>query len=731
MYLSNLKQLGGTLLAAANAANQRRVLVLSGEVSWARDICAQQLDPLLENAALWVGASTPPGWIKCAPREGRMHLGREYKLICLDTFSGFDPDSFGALAGTLIGGGLLCLLCPPLEEWADYADPERKRLCVYPMGPDAVGRRFISRLGTILSNAPGVCVLHQDGRLTGDLNATKKVFTPAHNAGDFPDNYGCINDEQRSVVLALLRAARGHRYRPVVVTAHRGRGKSAAFGLAAAKLITEHETVIITGPSLKAVESVFDHAAAQLPYSSRQRTRLLFGSGCLQFIAPDALECDVPAARLVLVDEAATLPQALLKRLIKVCPRLAFTSTVHGYEGSGRAFAMRFEQYLDVVTPGWRKLILEHPIRWANNDPLEALSFSALLLDAEPATGEVFSNRPFTIPDVEKLDRDKLVEDESLLREVFGLLVLAHYRTRPLDLRQMIDGPTISVWIMRLNGHVAGVALIAEEGGLPQGLTLEIGQGRRRVKGHLLPQVLANHCGCVDAAALRGWRVVRLAMHPNLRRNGLGSALIEQLATEAGKHGLDWLGASFGVTKDLLAFWLHNKMLPLRVGVTREASSGSHSVLVLRPLSSAAQTIQSILRRHYHALLPQLLGDTLRDIEPLLAIELLRTFVVERVGEFGLVGEKPWFGDIGDFAHGFREYEDTLGGLWWLVVNVIPQSAPVTQADTDEIQFACIALVMKVLQKHSWESVANRLGIPGRRQVVALMRKAVKQFLLD
>jgi len=295
----------------------------------------------------------------------------------------------------------------------------------------------------------------------------------------------------------------------------------------------------------------------------------------------------------------------------------------------------------------------------------------------------------------------------------------------------MLDGPTISIWVMRLNGHVAGVALVAEEGNLPHELALMIRQGRRRVRGHLLPQVLANQCGCANAAILRGWRIVRLAVHPGVRRNGLGSVLIEHLAAEAERRGLDWLGASFGVTKELLAFWLHNRMPPLRVGITREASSGTRSVLVLRPLSEPAQNMQSMLRRHYLALLPQLLGDTLRDIDPLLAVELLRTFAVAPPGGTAWVGENTWLGDSADFAHGFREYEDTLGGLWWLVVHVLPQAIPVIKTGRGEIYTALIALIMKVLQKHSWESVACQLEVPGRRQVVALMRKAVSLLLSE
>ncbi|MCG7973391.1 MAG: DUF1726 domain-containing protein, partial [Candidatus Thiodiazotropha taylori] len=35
-----------------------------------------------------------------------------------NAFSGFDPDAFGAVSGTLTGGGLLLLLTPSLDHWA-------------------------------------------------------------------------------------------------------------------------------------------------------------------------------------------------------------------------------------------------------------------------------------------------------------------------------------------------------------------------------------------------------------------------------------------------------------------------------------------------------------------------------------------------------------------------------------------------------------------------------------
>jgi tRNA(Met) cytidine acetyltransferase len=48
--------------------------------------------------------------------------------LVYDAYGGFDPDSFGAAAGALRGGGLLLLLTPPLDRWPDRPDPQAVRI---------------------------------------------------------------------------------------------------------------------------------------------------------------------------------------------------------------------------------------------------------------------------------------------------------------------------------------------------------------------------------------------------------------------------------------------------------------------------------------------------------------------------------------------------------------------------------------------------------------------------
>src|SRR5690606_2622683 len=121
-----------------------------------------------------------------------------------------------------------------------------------------------------------------------------------------------------------------------------------------------------------------------------------------------------------------------------------------GYEGTGRGFVLRFLAWQKSEPRPSAIHTLSAPVRFDAGDPLERLVFDALALDAEPASlagVDLDAARP------EALDRDALASDEALLREVFGLLVHAHYRTTPSDLERMLDAPNLRVHVMRAGGR--------------------------------------------------------------------------------------------------------------------------------------------------------------------------------------------------------------------------------------------------------------------------------------
>lgn len=60
------------------------------------------------------------------------------------------------------------------------------------------------------------------------------------------------------------------------------------------------------------------------------------------FMAPDALLASGARADWLVVDEAAAIPAPLLLQLVSRFPRILLTTTVQGYEGTGRGFLLSF-----------------------------------------------------------------------------------------------------------------------------------------------------------------------------------------------------------------------------------------------------------------------------------------------------------------------------------------------------------------------------------------------------
>lgn len=699
------------VVANAGCRGHRAMVVISGAREWGREVALATMSRLPLAPRVWMGEAPPKsGYL--VVQSARQLLGQELGAVVLDAWSGFDAEAFGALAGTLQAGGLMMVLAPALSEWRDYPDPEHARLAVTPYTVEQVTGRFLHHLIRCITKTNGVTLLQQNV----ELPPLKSVADETCWQPDFCADG--VTPEQREAVSLIEKVAHGHRRRPLVLTADRGRGKSAALGIAAAGLLqrgTGHITV--TAPRLSAVAQLFAHAERLLPGAQSQRGLLEWQGRRIVFAPPDALTLTPHETELLLVDEAAAIPTPLLERMLARYARIVFASTIHGYEGTGRGFALRFQQVLHQRTPGWQALHLRQPIRWAEGDPLEQFSFRALMLDAEPADAKRLSG--VEAGQIEWLERERLLADETMLAELFGLLVLAHYRTSPNDLRYLLDGPNVRIAVLRHQGHVVATALIAEEGGLPEALSQGIYEGRRRAHGHLLPQSLAVHAGFVTAPQLKAWRVVRIAVHPVLMRRGLGRHLLRQVQLEARSVGMDYLGASFGAEASLVAFWQDIGWGAVRIGLGREASSGSHSLMVLQPISAAGEHLYHALQARLAEQLPLMLAGSLAALEAELAVALIRQL------PFSLALHEQDWRDVHSFAEALRGFDVCLLALWRLAPAALADDAVRVSLDACQQQL----LVRCVLQRHDWAAVAEAHGLNGRAQVVTALRECYRRIL--
>jgi len=693
------------LQAWLHASGQRRLVLVQGAPETAHEWMHQQLARMNTSHSLWVGRPEQAeaiGLPHLQASQYRQWLGRETRLLVWDGWQGNPPDAIAALSGTLQAGGLLFWLMPPLNQWCEYQDPDYARTGL----GQARHHPFAARLATVLAGDSSVIRVCLDGaglENWPEMPAPGTRFSPQTTVG------------QEQLLQQLQRFGHGRRRRPLVITADRGRGKSAAMGIAGARLLLAgREQVIVTAPSRSNLESFFRHAALELAEELADAfpDELVTRAGHrLRFMpVPDMLAAR-PAAEVVLVDEAAGLPAHWLRDILLGWPRVAFATTVHGYEGTGRGFSIRFREVLDRETPHWRQFTLHQPVRWAAADPLERLVFRLFLLAAENnVEPEVDSSA------VDIVHWLPAQASEQALSQAFGLLVDAHYRTTPADLRQWLDDPGAQSWRAVHRGQTLGVLWGVSEGGIDPALAQQVAQGRRRLRGHLLAQSLASHGGFPEAARLRTFRVVRIAVSQQARHQGIGRRLVEAAIQAATEQGLDTAGTSFGGHESLLRFWQACQLRVVRLGLRQEATTGEFPVQMVRGLSAAGVNLETGLRtrfaRHWRVLIPR----HWRRVEPAL-IAAAGADLPPNAGP-----DADDRRDLQGFAHGFRGFELSLPLLQELT------AAPGVMAWLSrQPEFALWCRV--VLQGWLWPELQAACLCTGQRDGEQRLRSLVCQLL--
>jgi tRNA(Met) cytidine acetyltransferase len=517
----------------------------------------------------------------------------------------------------------------------------------------------------------------------------------------------------------VLHVVSGHRRRPLVIASDRGRGKTALLGMAAAELLRQGKSrVLVTAPSVSNIDTLMEHASQLLSDAKRGQHSLIWQQSEIRFVAPDALLADKPAVDLLIVDEAAAIPAQMLEAMLQHYSRVVFASTEHGYEGTGRGFAVRFKKTLDNLTPNWRQIGLTQPVRWAQGDGLEAFSFDALLLDAEPVNADQLPAESVSQAEFAMLSKQQLASDETLLREVFGLMVLAHYRTRPSDLQMLLDRDDISLLVLKAQGHVIACAWLMDEAALDDRLAQQVFNGRRRLKGQLLPQTLLAHSGVMNAGRCHYQRIIRIAVHPALQGQGLGSRLLQDIESySAGR--CDALGTSFALDAALLQFWLNNDYVPVRVGQQADEVSGQRAAILLKALNARAEAVVSQARHGFASAWPYLQLQSHRRLDARLVMQLSRKLPLSLPHN-----EDDDLKALSAFALEMRPFESTEPLLWqWLHQQMAAGALDKLPAGEQAV------LIKKILQGQSFPEVAEALQLEGRKAIIERCRQAVATLI--
>ncbi|KIW21275.1 hypothetical protein PV08_01855 [Exophiala spinifera] len=463
-------------------------------------------------------------------KETEKILGNTYGMCILQDFEAITPNLLARTIETVEGGGLVLLLLKGMKSLKQLYTMSMDVHSRYrtEAHDDVVARfneRFILSLGSCES-----CLVIDDEMNVLPISGGKNVqaLPPPVSAEDsmLPNKRELkeIKDsladskpvgplislaktvDQAKALLTFVDAISEKTLRSTVaLTAARGRGKSAALGVAVAAAIAHgYSNIFITSPSPENLKTLFEFVIKgfdaleymdHVDYTILQSTNPDYNKAIvrinvhrqhrqtIQYIQPQDAHV-LGQAELVVIDEAAAIPLPLVRKLMG--PYLVFmASTINGYEGTGRSLSLKLVQQLreqsrGVVSNGddlevadkstgktakdgskvygggrsLREITLSEPIRYAPGDAVEKWLNRLLCLDATLPKSKMNTQgtpHPSTC-ELVHVNRDTLFSfhpvSEKFLQQMMALYVASHYKNSPNDLQLMSDAPAHQLFVL-------------------------------------------------------------------------------------------------------------------------------------------------------------------------------------------------------------------------------------------------------------------------------------------
>lgn len=561
------------------------------------------LDPEKEDPFSLFVASTSIRY--CYYKETQNILGNTYGMCVLQDFEALTPNLLARTIETVEGGGLVVLLLSTLKSLTQlYSLTMEMHSRLKTESHQDVRGRFNERLVLSLASCPTCLMvddelnvlpsstliqyiepipLQPDGTPVDDpsrssqqeLRELAESLADTQPAGSLVKRCRTL-DQARAVVTFLDAASEKTLRSTVALTASRGRGKSAALGLAiAGALALGYSNIFVTSPSPENLRTLFEFVfkglddldyKEHMDYDIVQSTNPQFGKAVVrvnvfrshrqtvQYIQPHH-HAALAQAELLVIDEAAAIPLPVVKSLLG--PYLVFLcSTVNGYEGTGRSLSLKLIQQLREQGaklssggkgdqgPGrtFKEVTLNEPIRYAPNDPVESWLHELLCLDA----AQHLPRPPLKLPhpdacDLYYVDRDTLFSyhkaSERFLQSMVALYVASHYKNTPNDLMLMSDAPAHHLFVLlapvdetqNIMPDILCVVQVALEGAISKRSAVSSLARGELPQGDLIPWTVSQQYQDPEFPSLSGARIVRIAVHPELGRAGYGTRAVELL----------------------------------------------------------------------------------------------------------------------------------------------------------------------------------------------------------
>ncbi|XP_005046440.1 PREDICTED: RNA cytidine acetyltransferase [Ficedula albicollis] len=544
----------------------------------------------------------------CYYNETHKILGNTFGMCVLQDFEALTPNLLARTVETVEGGGIVVILLRTMNSLKQLYTMTMDVHSRYrtEAHQDVVGRfneRFILSLAScktclviddqlnilpISSHSANITPVPPQSQEESlrpqdlELRELKESLQDTQPVGVLVD--GCKTLDQAKAVLKFIEAISEKTLRSTVaLTAARGRGKSAALGLAIAGAVAfGYSNIFVTSPSPDNLHTLFEFIfkgfdalqyQEHLDYEIVQSLNPEFNKAVvrvnvfkehrqtIQYIHP-ADSVKLGQAELVVIDEAAAIPLPLVKNLLG--PYLVFmASTINGYEGTGRSLSLKLIQQLrqqsaqsQVTLTAENKstatakltsactlheVSLHESIRYAPGDPVEKWLNDLLCLDCLNIT-RIISGCP--LPDTCDLyyvNRDTLFcyhrASEVFLQRLMALYVASHYKNSPNDLQMLSDAPAHHLFCLlppvpptqNSLPEVLAVVQVCMEGEISrQSIMNSLSRGKK-ASGDLIPWTISEQFQDPDFGGLSGGRVVRIAVHPDYQGMGYGSRALTLL----------------------------------------------------------------------------------------------------------------------------------------------------------------------------------------------------------
>ncbi|XP_055833006.1 RNA cytidine acetyltransferase 1-like [Solanum dulcamara] len=535
----------------------------------------------------------------CLYRDSERILGNTFGMCILQDFEALTPNLLARTIETVEGGGLIVLLLRHLSSLTSLFTMtmdvhSRFRTESHSQATGRFNERFILSLAScetcivmddelnilpISSHTRRITAVPVQEDSEGLSEAERELRNLKEQLNeDFPVGpliRKCCTLDQGKAVITFLDAILDKTLRSTVaLLAARGRGKSAALGLAIAGAVAAgYSNIFVTAPSPENLKTLFDFVCkgfnmleykehldydivkSNNPHFKKATVRINIYKQhrqTIQYILPHEHE-KLSQVELLVVDEAAAIPLPVVKSLLG--PYLVFlASTVNGYEGTGRSLSLKLLQQLeeqsqksknaDSALSGrlFKKIELSESIRYASGDHIERWLNALLCLDV---TNSIPSIRRLPQPgdcDLYYVNRDTLFsyhkDSELFLQRMMALYVASHYKNSPNDLQLMADAPAHHLFVLlgpvdesenRLP-DILSVIQVCLEGQISQESAKSALRQGRQPFGDQIPWKFSQQFANDVFPSLSGARIVRIATHPSAMRLGYGSAAVELLA---------------------------------------------------------------------------------------------------------------------------------------------------------------------------------------------------------